>query len=116
MQRNGDEEPEIQLRHNERQDYRSAQFLVVVEDLSTFCAILCLSTDDEGDRFCCWSMDLRLPVSYYRPEPVIPSSEKILELLTPFTHFCSVEHVQTRGLIYNNILMSSLVLSVPPRQ
>jgi hypothetical protein len=110
-----DEKPIAQLSHNEWHDYRSAQFLVAVEDLSTFCAILCFLKDDRGASIRCWSMDIRLPISRHRPEPVIPSSAKLSELLTPFTHFWGVEHVQTRGLIYDNILMSSLVPNHPPK-
>jgi len=60
-------------------------------------------------------MDIRLPISCHRPEPVRPSSAELSELLTPFTHFWGVEHVQTRGLIYENILMSSLVPNHPPK-
>lgn len=109
-----DREPTIQLSHNEWHDYRSAQFLVAVEDLPTFCAILCFLKNDKGARIRCWSMDLRLPISCYRPEPIIPTPGELTKLLTPFTHFWGVEHVRTRGLIYNNNLTRSLGSSHSP--
>ena len=81
------EEPKSQLRRYKTRGLHSAIFLIAAEDLATSCAILCFPKTEKGARIGCWSIDLRQPISCYRPEPAVPSPQEQLNLVRPSKQF-----------------------------
>lgn len=74
-------------------------FLIAEEDMSTFCVALCLIDTGTEKRLGCWFVGLHVPIACYRPDPVVPSPERQMQLIDPFRHLWGIEHIRAGGLI-----------------